>query len=139
MKMTNLTMINVMNTLNAYSNKKLPQKISFAITKNLLVINKEYQAYEIELKKIFNEYADYFIMDENGNKTYNNQGIPLVTEEKSTEYQNDIYELLSIDVDVDLYLIDLDCFDYDDRFNNYDNLSAHEIATLQSIICKKEW
>lgn len=40
MKMTNLVMVNLMNTLQAYSAKKLPQKISFAITRNLIKISK---------------------------------------------------------------------------------------------------
>ena len=135
--MSNLTMIKIVEMLSAFSNKKLPQRISFAITKNLMAINKEYQVYEIELKKILSEYSNDFILDENNNPKCNNQGLPIVVEEKSEEYQNKILELLNIEVDVDLYLIDLDCFDYDDRVGNYDSLSANEIATLQMVICKK--
>ena len=138
MKMTNLTMVNVMNVLDSYSNKRLPQKISFAITKNLLKIRKEYEAYEIELKKIFDEYSDYFILDGNGNQVANNYGVPMVSADKNEEYTHKINELLDMEIDMDFYQIDLDCFDYDDRNGVYDSLSVNEIATLQSMICKSD-
>lgn len=138
MKMTNLIMVNVMNILDSYSNKKLPQRISFAITKNLLKIRKEYEAYEIELKKLFQEYSDYFITDENGNQVTNNFGVPMVSEDKSEEYNRKIKELLDVEIDMDFYQIDLECFDYDDRNTNYDSLSVNEIATLQSMMCKSD-
>lgn len=138
MKMTNLTMVSVMNILDSYSNKRLPQKISFTITKNLLKIRKEYEAYEIELKKIFDEYSNYFILDSNGNQATNNYGVPMVSEDKNEEYTHKINELLNLEIDMDFYQIDLDCFDYDDRNGIYDSLSVNEIATLQSMICKSD-
>lgn len=138
MKMTNLTMVNVMNILDSYSNKRLPQRISFAITKNLLKIRKEYEAYEIELKKIFDEYSSYFILDENGNQVVNNYGVPMVSEDKKEEYTHKINELLNMEIGMDFYQIDLECFDYDDRNGIYDSLSVSEIATLQSMICKSD-
>lgn len=131
-------MVNVMNILDSYSNKKLPQKISFAITKSLLKIRKEYEAYEIELKKIFEEYSNDFILDDNGNQVTDNYGVPMVSEDKKEEYTHKINELLNIEIDMDFYQIDLDCFDYDDRNGVYDSLSVNEIATLQSMICKSD-
>lgn len=131
-------MVNVMNILDSYSNKKLPQRISFAITKNLLKIRKEYEAYEIELKKLFQEYSDYFITDDNGNQVTNNFGVPMVSEDKSEEYNRKIKELLDVEIDMDFYQIDLECFDYDDRNGVYDSLSVNEIATLQSMMCKSD-
>lgn len=138
MKMTNFTMVKVMNMLDMYSNKKLPQKISFAITKNLLNIKKEYQVYDIELNKIFDEYSSCFVFDDSGSLIVDNYGIPVVSEDKYEEYNHKITELLDVEIDVDLYQIDLDCFDYDDRNGIYEPLSVNEMGSLQTIICKSD-
>ena len=45
MKTNNFIIINLLNVLNGYGNKRLPQKISYAITRNLMVIEKEYKKY----------------------------------------------------------------------------------------------
>ena len=68
--MTNFVLINLMNTLHAYVEKKLPQKISYAITRNIMNITREYQIYESQLKKIFDEYSEYMIKDDKGEIHY---------------------------------------------------------------------
>ncbi len=134
MKMTNLVMVNLMNTLQAYSVKKLPQKISFAITRNLMKISKEYEAYDTQLKKLFESYSDHIIKDENGNNKINTSGIPIVDDSVKTEFNEQIKDLLDIEIDIDMYLIDPEIFNYDDK-GIYDAMSAQDIIVLQSVLC----
>ena len=134
MKMTNLVMVNLMNTLQAYGTKKLPQKISFAITRNLMKISKEYEAYDSQLKKLFESYSDHIIKDEDGNNKINASGIPIVDDSVKTEFNEQIKDLLDIEIDIDIYLIDPEIFNYDDK-GIYDAMSAQDIIVLQSILC----
>jgi len=135
MKMTNLMSVNFMNTLEAFQNKKLPQKISYAITRNLMNISKEYQVYAVQLKKVFDAYADYMVRDEHGNIRYSSNGIPIVDKAVTEEFYGQLTDLLNIEFDMDMYLISLDLFDYEDKDSRYDVLSADDIMKLQMILC----
>lgn len=136
MKIKNVDLVRIFHVLEEYSNKKLPQRISFAITKNIINLENDIQCYSKSLNKIFEKYADYTIKDDNGNITYNEQGIPLVDEDHISDYGNEIGELLDIEIDVDLYTVDISIFDYDEG-NRYDSLSAVDIIKLQDILCNK--
>lgn len=134
MKMTNLVMVNLMNTLQAYSTKKLPQKISFAITRNLIKISKEYEIYDTQLKKLFETYSDHIIKDKDGNDKTNTNGIPIVDDSVKAEFNEQIKDLLNIEIDLDMYLVDPEIFNYDDK-GIYDAMSAQDIIVLQSVLC----
>lgn len=135
MKMTNFMLVNFMNTLEAFQDKKLPQKISYAITRNLMNISEEYQVYAAQLKKIFDAYADYIVRDEQGTIRYSPNGIPIVEEAVTEEFHEQLTDLLNIEFDMDMYLISLDIFDYEDKDRRYDVLSADDIMKLQMILC----
>lgn len=135
MKMTNYTLVNLVNELGGYANKKLPQRISYAITRNIMLATKEYQVYEEQLNKIMEEYADNMIK-EDGKLKVNEAGIPEVEESVRQEYYNTIADLLNIEIDVDIYMIDEGVFDYEDN-NRFDVLSPNDIIKLQSILCMK--
>ena len=137
MKMTNFTLVNMMNVLQSYSDKKLPQKISFAITRNLMKISKEYSVYDAQLKKLFESYSDHMVKDDNGNMQTYDSGIPIVDDSIKAEFDEQISELLNIEIEVDMYYIDPDVFDYDDK-GIYDAMSAQDIMVLQSILCKQD-
>ena len=137
MKITNIKLVNVANILDKYTKKKLPQKISYAITKNLMRISSEYGVYEAQLKKLFSEFDDHIKKDENGNMKMNDKGVPIVDSSVADKFYKELSDLLHIEIDIDLYQIDPDVFDYDDN-GNYDPLSAEDIISLQSIICKQE-
>lgn len=137
MKMTNFTLVNMMNVLQSYSDKKLPQKISFAITRNLMKISKEYGVYDAQLKKLFESYSDHMIKDDDGNMQTYDSGIPIVDDSIKAEFDEQISELLNIEIEVDMYYIDQDVFDYDDK-GIYDAMSAQDIMVLQSILCKQD-
>lgn len=135
MKLTNLQIINYMNVLEAYAQKKIPQKISYAITHNFMIISKEYQIYESQLKKIFDIYKDHMLVDDDGNYRLNQNGIPMVEESITEEFNEQINDLLNIEIEVQIYTIDFALFDYDDRNGLYDTLSANDILVLQSVLC----
>lgn len=138
MKTNNFTIINLLNVLNNYANKRLPQKISFAITKNLMSVEKEYKVYEEQLKKIIGAYNQYIEKDENGNMTMEANGIPKINDEmQKIHFSEELSELLSIEVEFDLFTIDEDAFNYDDS-DKYSSLTPAEIIQLQGILCNKE-
>lgn len=134
MKMTNYTLVNLVNELGDYANKKLPQRISYAITRNIMLATKEYQIYEAQMNKILEEYSDKMIKGEDGQLKVNEAGIPEVEESVRQEYFETIAELLNVEIDMNIYMIDENVFDYEDS-NKYDVLSPNEIIKLQSILC----
>lgn len=137
MKTTNFTMVNMIRVLQNYSDKKLPQKISFAITRNLMKVSKEYEAYDAQLKKLFETYSNYMVKDDDGNIQTYDSGVPIVDDSIKAEFDEQIAELLNIEIEVDMYYIDPEVFDYDDK-GIYDAMSAQDIMVLQSILCKQD-
>lgn len=134
MNIKNYDLINIANILEHFSTLKLPQRISYAITKNSMIISRDYEVYETELKKIFSHYDKYILKDDSGNIKYDSKGIPLIKSEYSEEFNKCILELLNIEIKVEFYHISESLFEYDDS-EKYDALSAKDIITLQNILC----
>lgn len=135
MKMKNQKVINTINLLDSFSEKKLPQKISYAIIKNILLLKNEYNIINTGLEKIFNQYKDYFIVNDNNELIRNRNGIPTLSDEnKKEEMYTQLSELLNIEIEIPIYTISLDYFNYDDN-NIYDVLTPQDIMTLSSILC----
>ena len=135
MKMKNQKVINTINLLDSFSEKKLPQKISYAIIKNMLLLKNEYNIINTGLEKIFNQYKDYFIVNDNNELIRNRNGIPALSDEnKKEEMYTQLSELLNIEIEIPIYTISLDYFNYDDN-NIYDVLTPQDIMTLSSILC----
>lgn len=140
MKLSNMTLVNMINTLAVYENKKLPQKISYAITKNQMNASKEYQVYNKQLEKLINAYSDYYSKDKDGNVKKNDNGIPLFEKEyenKAEEFAEQLSDLLNVELDLNFYYIKPEVFDYEGN-DKFDALSAKDILVLQSILCEPE-
>ena len=135
MKLTNIEIVNIINILEQYSEKKLPQKISYAITKNILILKEDYLCYEKELNKIFDIYDADLQKDEEGKLIRSENGIPLLKKESNNSFVKDVTELLNITVDINLYKINSELFDYIDSENRYDPLSPKDIIVLQDVLC----
>lgn len=135
MKVKNIDLVAIMNKLDSYGVKKLPQRISYAITRNLTIVSNEYAIYEKALKKIFESYESDMVKDGNGNVKYSKAGVPIVNDSVSVEFNREISELISIEVDIDFYNIPKDVFDYSDETGRYDAMSARDIMILESILC----
>ena len=135
MKLTNIEIVNIINILEQYSEKKLPQKISYAITKNILILKEDYLCYEKELNKIFDIYDADLQKDEEGKLIRSENGIPLLKKGSNNSFVKDVTELLNITVDINLYKINSELFDYIDSENRYDPLSPKDIIILQDVLC----
>ena len=136
MKIKNITIVGTLNILNSFADKKLPQKISYAITRNLMLFQKEYQYYEVEMKKLEAKYDGSFVHTEKGEITRDQKGIPVLsTNQEQEAYNQELYELLNIEIDIPVYYIDSEEFNYDNDAGRYDIMSASDILTLQSVLC----
>lgn len=136
MKIKNITIVGTLNILNSFADKKLPQKISYAITRNLMLFQKEYQYYEVEMKKLEAKYDGSFVHTEKGEITRDQKGIPILsTNQEQEAYNKELYELLNIEIDIPVYYIDSEEFNYDNDAGRYDIMSASDILTLQSVLC----
>lgn len=136
MKFTNYEIINALNILRKFADNKFPQKISYAITRNIKTLDTEYQEYQTQLKKILDEYKDYVLTDENGVQRLSPEGIPLVADDKMGDYVNDINELLDYTSDITIHTVDDSAFDYDDA--RFDCLTPNDILMLQEIMCERK-
>ena len=137
-KLTNFVIVNMINTLEKFTDKKLPQKISYAITRNIILLQKDYDCYLKSLNKLFSDYDDYIVRDENKNIMSNDVGIPIVDNKVTKEFNEEISNLLNIEIEIKLYYIPENVFDYEDNANRYDSLSATDIMILQSVLCNQE-
>ena len=136
MKIKNTEVISMLNNLSKYKDTKLPQKISYAITKNNIILSKEYEYYESEINKIKELYSTHMLKNKNGETEMYSNGIPRLDDDTlEKEMIHRINELLLIENDIDMHIIDEDCFNYDDCNGKYDVLSPIEIMNLQRILC----
>jgi hypothetical protein len=138
-KLTNYSLINLINSLDKYSNLKLPQKISYALTKNIMKLQAEYSYYDKALNKLFEKYYDCFEKDEKGEVKTNSMG-PIIKEdekEAKEEYNKELVELLNVEVEIELFTIPSSYLDYDDSAK-YDVLTAKDIMFLESLLCYED-
>lgn len=136
--MKNIDVINRIKVLEKYADSKLPQKISYAISRNLKYLNEDYKIYQESLSKLFNEYADYIEKDESGQIQFDSKnGLPLISGEKDGEFKEELAELLSIEVDTKEYKISQELFDYDDG-GKYQILTVNDINLLMAVLCEDE-
>lgn len=136
MKIKNISLMNIVNTLNKYANTRLPQKISYAITKNMMLLGDDVDVYNKQIKLLFDSYDEYIIKDEDGKVQRNQMGIPVVEESVKESFYGELNDFFNIEIDVNLYTISEEAFEYDDKEKRYDPLTPNDIIVLQSIICK---
>lgn len=137
MKITNIGILEINTFLSQYEDKKFPQKIVFAIMKNLSIYANEQRLYQEALKKILQKYDEYFEKDENGENKLLENGLPVISSEQEESFYGEINELLNVVNEVEPYYIDREVFEYEDN-DKYDLLSAKEMFLLMSILCKPE-
>lgn len=136
MELKNYELIQYVNELKKYSDKKYPAKISYAIIKNSNIFSNELKNYNECLTKIMESYKDHFVKDEDGNVKVSQNGIPVVQSEYMKPFIEEINQLLRESVTIDRYTISSDCFDYDDR-GIYDIMTVNEMGILSEILCEE--
>ena len=136
MILKNKDILTRVNILNRYCTKRFPQRISYAITRNVMIFSDEIESYNKELKKILDSYKEYYVKDDKGEPQIDKaSGLPVIMPEHSNDFMQEIMELLEIEIDVKPYFINESLFDYDDE--KYDTMSAIDIINLQSVLCDK--
>ena len=133
MKYRNIDVVQIVTFLDKISERKLPQKINYAIMRNLDSFQKENQFYEKSLNKIIESYKDFLVKDSDGKFVISNIGVPMVDENHIEDYNNEIAELINLEVDVKIYQIPESIFDYEDADGKYDTVSGSEILRLVKI------
>lgn len=137
MVLTNNDMVETMSKLWSISDKLLPQKISFAIAKNLLLLSKEYKNYEEKLKELLLSHEEDLQADENGKIITNDTGVPIIKSDCSSELRKEVQDLLDSAVEIEFHRTSFNAFDYFDN-EKYDALSPEQIIALQKILCYSE-
>lgn len=136
MILKNKDILTRVNILNGYCTKRFPQRISYAITRNIMIFSDEIESYNKQLKKILDSYKEYYVKDDKGEPQIDKaSGLPVIMSEHSNDFMQEVMELLEIEIDVKPYFIDESLFDYDDE--KYDTMSAIDIINLQSVLCDK--
>ena len=138
MKYKNIEVVSIVNFLNSISEKKLPQKISYAIMRNTSNFQKECNYYEQALKKILEGYKDFFVKKSDNELVMTSIGVPLVDNKHMKEYTEEIQELLDIEVEIQIYKSDSKDFDYEDPNGKYDVLTVKELLQLTNLFCKED-
>lgn len=138
MKYKNIEIVNIVKFLDSVSEKKLPQKISYAIMRNTSNFQKEYNYYEQALKKVLESYKDFFVKKSDDELVMISIGVPLVDDKHMEEYTEEIQELLNIEVEIQIYKIDSKDFDYEDLNGKYDVLTVKELLQLTNLFCKED-
>ena len=128
MKLKNIDIINYMNFLASMSEKKLPQKITYAIVRNLKIIKEEYDLYFESLNKMIKSYADNIQKDKEGNVQMYHSGLPKVDKTVEEEYLKEATDLLNIEIEIDMFKIPETTFNYESE--KYDVLSVKELMGL---------
>lgn len=138
MKINNFVLINMNQQLSNYASTRLPQKISYAITKNILILKNDIEVYEKALQKLFDSYKDYIEKDESGDMKYSSSGIPIISDDTArNDFSKELDELLNIEIDADLYRIDEELFNYEDS-DRYDSMTAMDILKLRELLCSTD-
>lgn len=109
MKLTNRKIVNTVNSIGIVGNRSLPIKASYAISKNLLKLEKEAEIYNLEREKLLDKYSE---KDENGNRKVGKNGNVIIKKEHIEDWNREITELLDIEVEIDIHKFALAVLDH---------------------------
>ena len=140
MKLTNNTMIKAIDFLRLFKDKYLPQKISYAIVKNSILLGKEYEeVYLVQVDAILEKARQegMLLLDDKGEIIIDETtGFPMTNPENpkyKTELESRLTELLECEVTIDGFVtVDEKYFDYSDE--KYDALTPNQLITLMDIL-----
>lgn len=126
MRITNRQMISLLNEISALKQHKMPLLASRAIIKNLKTITENYQIYKEQLDLLFSSYGT---KNTDGSIQMMQNGFPVVEQEKVTEFNRSLTELLNLESDILFELFPAGLIDtWDD--DKYDPLTVEELEIL---------
>ena len=130
MKLTNMEAVRMINIFDEMGEKKLPRKVSYAISKNLEKLKSEInKPYEKERIAIVRKYA---VLDENGNQKADNHGRLIYSDREA--YEDELNQLLEIENDFDAHTIEESLIDKIEDEDKFDDLSVKEYGVLMKLV-----
>lgn len=123
MQLSNEKIVSLFSVLNSLKGVKLPIKVSFAVKKNILKMEKVVAAFYEEHNNMIDRYCE---RDEN-NQIKVQDGVYIIKNKE--EWNRDIKDLLEIENEVDLHLIELT-----DLLNSNIELTTQELNSLEVIL-----
>ena len=113
------------NSLAKLSQKKLPIKIGYAVSKNLTILQEEYRLIEESRVNILKNYAE---KDEKGNPIIENGCYQLG--DSQSDFNKEYQDYLETDIDIETYQIEESELDKLDD-GRYDILTASELLGIE--------
>lgn len=113
MNLTIRKILNDANSLAVISQKQLPIKVSYAISKNIKKLEKELKIYNEERQKLIDKYC---VKDDEGKNLIDENNNLKIADEHLEDWNKEINELMDIEVDIDIHKFNLDslmCGNYD--------------------------
>lgn len=134
LQVTNFELVQIANLIKELENKRLPQKLSYAIMKSIINISKEVEIYTKQLNAIIEAYKEEskLVLDNKGEIVFENNGIPKVKTEFVEEFAKELDELLNFKVTVEVSSFSEEMFDYEEE-NRYDVLTPSEMIVLMTL------
>lgn len=123
MQLSNEKIVSLFSVLTSLKGVKLPIKVSFAVKKNILKMEKVVAAFYEEHNNMIDRYCE---RDEN-NQIKVQDGVYIIKNKE--EWNRDIKDLLEIENEVDLHLIELT-----DLLNSNIELTTQELNSLEVIL-----
>lgn len=123
MQLSNEKIVSLFSVLTSLKGVKLPIKVSFAVKKNILKMEKVVAAFYEEHNNMIDRYCE---RDEN-NQIKVKDGVYIIKNKE--EWNRDIKDLLEIENEVDLHLIELT-----DLLNSNIELTTQELNSLEVIL-----
>lgn len=122
-KITNFNMLRGMDTLAILATTKLPIKVSYAVKKNIEIMFRELKTYDEEREVLINKYGE---KDKEGKVKIENNNFIIKDVEN---FNNDIKELQSIEIEVDTFDISLDAL-----LNTNIELTSAELTSIEFLL-----
>lgn len=111
--------------------KKLPVKLSYAVSKNKKVLTSELQTFSEARTKICTDNAE---KDENGNPRVDESNSYMFPDDETRErVVNEVTELINSEIDVDILTVPIDVVEKCDN-DGFDNLTASEMESIEFMI-----
>lgn len=126
MKLTNQTLIDFLNKIAALKDKKCPMAVSRALILTHKSAKENYEIYEEQLKKLFDDCA---LRDDNGEKVLEPNGFPRIKEDCIDTFNTSLNDLLNLEIDIEDHKFSESLLDnWDDT--KYDVLTPDEVEIL---------
>lgn len=122
-KISNFNMLNGIDTLAILATTRLPIKLSYAVKKNIEIISRELKTYDEEREALINKYGE---KDAEGKVKIENNNFIIKDVEN---FNKDIQELQSIEIEVDIFDISLDTL-----LNTNIELTSTELTSIEFLL-----